>query len=129
MSEQPVLWQHDERGVATVTLNRPERNNAYNDAMIQGLLDCVGAAAVDDKVRVIVMPFVPGSADDVANLKAGRMLREAGLKTCVPSEGLVASGGVDLFLSDFLDGKVAEFIDPELEPPGSTSLTGDTGIH
>ncbi|NKB59690.1 MAG: enoyl-CoA hydratase [Alphaproteobacteria bacterium] len=55
MSEQPVLIDVDARGVATVTLNRPHRNNAYNDAMIQGLLDGVGRLAVDDKVRVIVL--------------------------------------------------------------------------
>ena len=54
MSEQPVLTDIDTRGVATVTLNRPHRNNAYNDAMIQGLLDAVGALSVDDAVRVII---------------------------------------------------------------------------
>lgn len=43
MSKQPVLWEHDDRGIATVTLNRPKRNNAYNDAMINGL-----HAAMDD---------------------------------------------------------------------------------
>jgi methylglutaconyl-CoA hydratase len=43
MSGAPVLHSLDERGVATVTLNRPEVNNAYNDAMIDGLL-----AAMDD---------------------------------------------------------------------------------
>ena len=26
----PVLWELDARGVATVTLNRPEVNNAYD---------------------------------------------------------------------------------------------------
>jgi methylglutaconyl-CoA hydratase len=55
MSEQPVLMDVDAKGVATLTLNRPHRNNAYNDAMIQGLLDGVGQAAADDKVRVIVL--------------------------------------------------------------------------
>ena len=55
MSEQPVLIDIDIRGIATVTLNRPHRNNAYNDAMIQGLLDGVGALADDDKVRIIVL--------------------------------------------------------------------------
>jgi len=28
MSANPVLWDLDQRGVATVTLNRPEVNNA-----------------------------------------------------------------------------------------------------
>src|SRR6476620_2900532 len=43
----PVLWSVDGRGVATVTLNRPEVNNAYNGALIQGLLaalDALGGA-------------------------------------------------------------------------------------
>src|SRR5436305_596034 len=30
----PVLWSVDGRGVATVTLNRPEVNNAYNGELI-----------------------------------------------------------------------------------------------
>jgi methylglutaconyl-CoA hydratase len=44
----PVLWTVDARGVATVTLNRPEVNNAYNGELIQGLLaalDALGGAA------------------------------------------------------------------------------------
>src|SRR5580765_4196268 len=32
-----VLWDLDARGVATVTLNRPQVNNAYNGDMIAGL--------------------------------------------------------------------------------------------
>ena len=38
MSANPVLWKLDDRGVATVTLNRPEVNNAYDGALIQGVL-------------------------------------------------------------------------------------------
>ena len=34
----PVLWSVDARGVATVALNRPEVNNAYNGALIEGVL-------------------------------------------------------------------------------------------
>ena len=43
MSDETVLWQTDSRGVATVTLNRPDLNNAYNDALIQGLHDAMDA--------------------------------------------------------------------------------------
>jgi methylglutaconyl-CoA hydratase len=46
MSANPVLWNLDHRGVATVTLNRPEVNNAYDGALIQGVL-----AAIDDLAR------------------------------------------------------------------------------
>jgi len=38
MTSQAVLWDLDERGVARVTLNRPEVGNAYNGDMIGGLL-------------------------------------------------------------------------------------------
>jgi len=54
MSASPVLWSLDARGVATVTLNRPEVNNAYDGALIAGVL-----AAIDDlstkPVRVVVL--------------------------------------------------------------------------
>lgn len=55
MSEAPVLWQHDDRGVATVTLNRPERNNAYNDAMIGGLHEAMDALAAVAGLRAVVI--------------------------------------------------------------------------
>ena len=42
-AHDPVLWDIDARGVATVTLNRPEVNNAYNGAMIDGLLAALDA--------------------------------------------------------------------------------------
>src|SRR5258706_225694 len=32
----PVLWEMDGRGVATLVLNRPEVNNAYDGDLIQG---------------------------------------------------------------------------------------------
>ena len=41
----------------------------------------------------------PGTMDDAANLKLGRMIRQAGLATSVPNGGSVRSGGVELFLA------------------------------
>lgn len=41
----------------------------------------------------------PGTRDDRANLKVGRMIREAGLVTHVPAIGSVRSGAVELFLA------------------------------
>lgn len=55
MSDPVVLTEIDGRGVATVTLNRPDVNNAYNWEMIQGLLDGGAELAADDRVRVIVL--------------------------------------------------------------------------
>lgn len=41
---EAVLVEVDQRGVATVTLNRPEVNNAYDEAMLRGLHAAVDAA-------------------------------------------------------------------------------------
>lgn len=41
----------------------------------------------------------PGTFDDIANLRLGRMIREAGLATHVPKGGSVRSGAVELFIA------------------------------
>src|SRR5215218_733550 len=51
----PVLWDVDARGVATVTLNRPEVNNAYNDELIQGLLAALDALGGATDLRAVVI--------------------------------------------------------------------------
>ena len=55
MTAPPVLWSLDARGAATVTLNRPEVNNAYDAGLIAGL-----GAAMDDLgarpgLRVVIL--------------------------------------------------------------------------
>ena len=55
MEENVVLSEVNGRGVATVTLNRPHRNNAYNGAVIQGLVDCFSRFREDPEVRVVVL--------------------------------------------------------------------------
>ena len=51
----PVLWSVDGRGVATVTLNRPEVNNAYNDALIDRLLHAMDALSARSGLRAVVL--------------------------------------------------------------------------
>ena len=51
----PVLWDIDARGVATVTLNRPEVNNAYDGAMIEGLLAALDALGGAKDLRAVVL--------------------------------------------------------------------------
>lgn len=55
MSDDPVLWTLDARGVATVTLNRPQVNNAYNGAMIQGLHTAMDTLGAEKGLRVVVL--------------------------------------------------------------------------
>ncbi|MEW5250810.1 COG3904 family protein [Microbulbifer sp. 2201CG32-9] len=51
------------------------------------------------QIKTLVLQFVPGSVDDEANLETARFVRSAGLHTLVPTDGIVASGGTDLFLA------------------------------
>ena len=55
MAENVLLRAVDERGIATLTLNRPEVHNAYNGAMIDALVEAVGALAADPRVRLLVL--------------------------------------------------------------------------
>ncbi|MDE1931876.1 MAG: enoyl-CoA hydratase/isomerase family protein, partial [Alphaproteobacteria bacterium] len=50
-----VLVSRDARGVATVTLNRPERRNAFDDALIRALDRLFADLARDPAVRVVVL--------------------------------------------------------------------------
>src|SRR6185312_4616120 len=42
-------------GVATITLNRPEKRNAFTGAMASDLVAAAGAADADDAVRVVLV--------------------------------------------------------------------------
>ena len=44
-----------EGSVARVTLNRPEKRNALNDAVIAGLKQALNSAATNKDVRVVVI--------------------------------------------------------------------------
>lgn len=55
MSEPVVLTEIDARGVATVRLNRPEVNNAYNGDMVAAMSEGLEALGSDGAVRVIVI--------------------------------------------------------------------------
>src|SRR6201999_2480814 len=55
MSANPVLWDLDARGVATVTLNRPEVNNAYDAGLIDGVLAAMDELGKEPQLRVVVL--------------------------------------------------------------------------
>jgi hypothetical protein len=50
-------------------------------------------------ITLIEMVECPGTEDDRANMKLGRMIRAQGIATHVPAGGSVRSGGVELFLA------------------------------
>jgi methylglutaconyl-CoA hydratase len=55
MVANPVLWDIDQRGVATVTLNRPEVNNAYDGGLIDGVLSAIDELSKKPLLRVVVL--------------------------------------------------------------------------
>lgn len=44
-----------EQGVMTITLNRPDRLNSFNDVMHQQLADCLKQAERDDTIRCLLI--------------------------------------------------------------------------
>lgn len=50
-------------------------------------------------LRVLRMADCPGTIDDVANLRLGRLIHARGMTTVVPSSGSVRSGAVEIFIA------------------------------
>lgn len=70
MTYETIVWEVAE-GVATLTLNRPDVHNAMNERMRTELVDCFGAAAGSEDVRVVVVTGAGGRA-----FSAGADIRE-----------------------------------------------------
>ncbi len=118
MSQNAVLTEIDARGVAVVTLNRPEVHNAFGEALIQVLLMEFRRIAADSRVRVVVLAghgesFSAGAdltwmarlanaseAENVADaMKLAEMLQalaEMPWPTIVRVQGPALGGGVGL---------------------------------
>jgi len=73
--------------------------------VLNGVIDERAVDAFDRAItaapsaRTLVFDFVPGSLDDDSNIELARLIRERDFTTVILSDGLVASGGTDLFLA------------------------------
>jgi hypothetical protein len=67
--------------------------NARSPAQFEAMLRAYPGIATLEMIEC------PGTDDDRANLKLGRMIRARGIATHVPAGGSVRSGGVELFLA------------------------------
>lgn len=54
MTTEPVVLYEERDSLAIITLNRPEKLNTLNEAVIQGLADAVDAAAASRDVRAVI---------------------------------------------------------------------------
>jgi methylglutaconyl-CoA hydratase len=55
MTPETIAIEISPRRVATVTLNRPDRGNAFNQAMLDELGDALKALAADDAARIVTL--------------------------------------------------------------------------
>jgi methylglutaconyl-CoA hydratase len=74
-----VLYSVD-GAVARLTLNRPEKRNALNDAVIDGLKIGLRQAVADEAVRVVVISGAGSDFCSGADLSALRKISTAGVK-------------------------------------------------
>ena len=71
---QHLLVKQD-GGVLTITMNRPEVLNAFNDTMLAELTEAVEAVAQDEAVRCVVLTGAGrafGSGQDLHSFSEGR---------------------------------------------------------
>ncbi len=55
MTNESLLFQTTHQGVATITLNRPNMQNAFDDELIQKFISLLNEIEQDDKIRVVVL--------------------------------------------------------------------------
>jgi methylglutaconyl-CoA hydratase len=118
MTQPPILLAIDARGVATVTLNRPEVGNAYNAAMLDALIQGLTELAKDPTVRCLVIkgagkhfqagadirwlgevahyPPAQNYAASIATTKAMQLLNEFPKPTIALVHGACFGGGVGI---------------------------------
>ncbi len=91
MTFETIRLERDDRGIATITLNRPEKHNSMNAAMISELTLAAVEAANDTQVRAVVLAaegksFCAGGdlgwmRDQFAKDRAGKMEESGKLAT------------------------------------------------
>src|ERR687885_1845001 len=74
----PVIYAV-EGAVALVTLNRPEKRNALNDAVVAALKDALRAADADDAVRCVVLTGAGADFCSGADLASLQKISEASI--------------------------------------------------
>src|SRR6266496_5346550 len=79
-NETTVLYAVD-RGIARITLNRPEKRNALNDELIGALKDALRVADQDEKVRAIVLSGAGSDFCSGADLAALQKISGASVET------------------------------------------------
>jgi enoyl-CoA hydratase/carnithine racemase len=70
--ESRMLTELDEHGVLLITMNRPEKKNAFDDRQWDALLDALNQANADPRVAVVVLTGAGGNFSSGADLSGMR---------------------------------------------------------
>ena len=81
----------DDRGVATLTLNRPERHNCFDDALIAGLLAALKRYEASADIRAVVLASAGRSFSAGADLDWMRRIAEQTFETNLADAELLAA--------------------------------------
>lgn len=91
MDYQEILYHVDDR-ILTLTLNRPDKLNAFTRTMLDEMLDALDRADADDEVRAIIVTGAGRGFCAGADLSAGAQSFDADARDDRPS-GLNRDGG------------------------------------
>lgn len=99
------LAAHNRPQAKAIAIYGPFRVHDQNRVSLVGVTDGTTprhfAAVLRDFPEIDTLSLVecPGTDDDRANMRLGRMIRAAGIATHVPAHGSVRSGAVEVFLA------------------------------
>ncbi|WP_109301449.1 M28 family peptidase [Aquimarina sp. AU474] len=100
---QQILMRIEGEEVATFYYkgNQKNRDTIYMKGVIytNTLEDLKQVLSKNPMITTLVMENVPGSIDDEVNLVASKEIRKHHINTYIPKNGMVASGGTDMFLA------------------------------
>ncbi|MBN9012640.1 MAG: enoyl-CoA hydratase/isomerase family protein, partial [Rhizobiales bacterium] len=71
-----IVMQSLDRGLLTITMNRPDRRNALNAEMVAGLIEAARRAADDNDVRAVLLKGAGGTFCVGGDVKAMAAVKE-----------------------------------------------------
>ena len=120
-----TIETHQAEGVLTLTLNRPERLNAFNETMLAELLAALDAADADDAVRAVIVTGAGPAFCAGADLGGGGGTFDAGAPGAVPRDG---GGRVALRLFDMRKPVIAAVNGPAVGVGATMTLPMDVRL-
>jgi len=94
MSANEMVLQNLDKGLLTITMNRPDRRNALNPEMVKGLVEAARRAAEDSEVRAVLFKGAGGTfcvGGDVKSMAEGRAPMSFEAKTTTLRKGMEVS--------------------------------------